>query len=63
MVVAYTILMSAPVPFGFRSYGDLVWLGLGLGVFGTKGLGTGLDNFATVIIEDPVSMYLYIKDE
>ena len=34
--------MSAPVPFGFRSYWDLV--GLGLGGFGTKGLGTGLDN-------------------
>ena len=40
--VAHKILVSAPVPFSFRSYWDLVRLGLG--GFGTKGLGTGLDN-------------------
>ena len=40
VVVAYRILVSALVPFGFRSYWDLV----GVGVFGNKGLGTGLDN-------------------
>ena len=34
--VAYSILASAPVPFGFRSYWDLV---------GARALGTGLDNF------------------
>ena len=38
--MAYSILVSAPVPFGFRSYLDFV----GVGGFGTKGLGTGLDN-------------------
>ena len=27
MVVAYSILVSAPVPFGFRSYSDLVGFG------------------------------------
>ena len=27
MVVAYSILVSAPVPFGFRSYWDLVGVG------------------------------------
>ena len=27
VVVAYSILMSAPVPFGFRSYWDLIWVG------------------------------------
>ena len=37
VVVAYSILVSAPVPFG-------TLLGLGLGVFWTNGLGTGLDN-------------------
>ena len=41
-VVAYSILVSAPVPFGFSSYWDLV--GVGPRGFGTKGLGTGLDN-------------------
>ena len=41
--VAYSILVSAPVPFGFSSYWDL--LGVGPRGFGTKGLGTGLDNF------------------
>ena len=40
--VAYCILVSAPVPLGFRSYWDLV--GVGTRGFGTKGLGTGLDN-------------------
>ena len=40
--VAYSILVSATVPFGFRFIGT--WLGLGLGGFGTKGFGTGLDN-------------------
>ena len=35
--------MSAPVPFGFRSYWDLVGV-RPIGGFGTKGLGTGLDN-------------------
>ena len=30
---------------------DLIgtWLGLGLGVFGTKGLGTGLDNYICIV--------------
>ena len=42
--VAYSILVSAPVPFGFRAYWDLVGVGLGQGGLGTKGLGTGLDN-------------------
>ena len=43
MVVAYSILVSAPVL-------DLIgtWLGLGLAGFGTKGLGTGLDNKYTL---------------
>ena len=36
--VAYSILVSAPVPFGFRSFWDLVGVG-------TKGLGTWLENF------------------
>ena len=40
--VAYSILVSASVPFGFSSYWDLV--GVGPRGFGTKGLGTGLDN-------------------
>ena len=35
--MAYRILVSAPVPFGFRSYWDLV-------VVGPRGLGLGLDN-------------------
>ena len=39
VLVAYRILVSAPVLFGFRSYWDLVGVG-------TKGLGTGLDNLA-----------------
>ena len=42
VVVAYRILVSAPVPFGFRFYWDL--FGVGRRVFGTKGLGPGLDN-------------------
>ena len=35
----------SPSPFWFL---DLIgtWLGLGLGVFGTKGLGIGLDNIS-----------------
>ena len=41
MVVAYRILVSAPVPFGFKSYWDFV--GVGPRVFWTKVLGTGLD--------------------
>ena len=41
-VVAHEILVSAPVPFGFLIG---TWLGLGIMGFGTKGLGTGLDNF------------------
>ena len=41
VVVAYRILVSALVPFGFRSYWDLV--GVGHRGFGNKGLGTGLD--------------------
>ena len=40
--VAWSNLVSAPVPFGFRSYWDLV--GVGPRGFGTYGLGTGLDN-------------------
>ena len=40
--VSCSILESAPVPFGFRYYWDLV--GVGPRGFGTKGLGTGLDN-------------------
>ena len=39
--MAYSILVSAPVPFGFSSYWDLV--GFGPRGFGTKELGTGLD--------------------
>ena len=39
--VAWSNLVSAPVPFGFRPYWDLV--GVGPRGFGTKGLGTGLD--------------------
>ena len=42
-MVAHEILVSAPVPFGFRSYWDLV--GVRPRGFGTKGLGTGLDNY------------------
>ena len=44
-VGAHEILVSAPVPFGFKVL-DLIGtrLELGLGGFGTKGLGTGLDN-------------------
>ena len=40
VVVAYSILVSAPVPL------ELIgsWLGLDLGGFGTMGLGTGLNN-------------------
>ena len=38
--VAYSILVSAPVSLDL--YGT--WLGLGLGGFGTKDFGTGLDN-------------------
>ena len=48
VVVAYRILGSAPVPFGFRSYWDLV--GVGQGGLWIKGLGTGLDN---MIVFDP----------
>ena len=40
--MAYSNLVSASVPFSFRSYWDLV--GVGPRGFGTKGLGTGLDN-------------------
>ena len=42
--VAYSNLVSAPVPygFGFRSYWDLVRVGPR--GFGDFGLGTGLDN-------------------
>ena len=40
--VSCSILESAPVPFGFRYYWDLV--GVGPRGLGTKGLGTGLDN-------------------
>ena len=39
--MAYSVLVSAPDSFGFRSYWDLVEVG-------TKGLGTGLDNSVTV---------------
>ena len=47
-VVAYRILLSAPGPFGFNWVLGLIgtWLGLGLGGFGTKGLGPGLDNYS-----------------
>ena len=38
MVVAYEILVSAPVPFGFRFYCDLV--GVGPRGFGDKGFET-----------------------
>ena len=39
VVVAYRILLSAPVPFGFNWGFELGWtgLGLGLGGFGTRG--------------------------
>ena len=40
--VSFSILESAPVPFGYRYYWDFV--GVGPRGFGTKGLGTGLDN-------------------
>ena len=40
--VAWSNLVSAPVPFGFRSYWDLV--GVGPRGFWDLGLGTGLDN-------------------
>ena len=40
-VLAYSILVSAPVPFGLGG----TWVELGLGGFGPKGLGTGLDNY------------------
>ena len=40
--VSCNMLESAPVPFCFRYYWDLV--GFGPRGFGTKGLGTGLDN-------------------
>ena len=40
--MAFSILVSAPVPFGLDLIGTSS--GLGLGGFGTKGLGTGLDN-------------------
>ena len=40
-MVAYKILVSAPVP--LELIGPLDWVGLGWGL-GTKGLGTGLDN-------------------
>ena len=43
-MVAWSNLVPAPVPFGFRSYWDFVGVGLGIGGFRTKGLGTGLDN-------------------
>ena len=43
VVVAYSILVSAPVPLVLDLIGTLLGLGLGLG-FGTKGLGKGLDN-------------------
>ena len=51
MVVAYSILVSAPVPFSFSlklKLLDLIgtWFGFGQGGLGTKGLGTGLDNSA-----------------
>ena len=46
MVVAYRILVSAPVHFCFRSYWDLVGP---LGGFGTKGLRTGLDNIVCIV--------------
>ena len=39
--VAYSILVSAPVPFGFSSYWDLV--GVGPRGFLDKGIGTRLD--------------------
>ena len=49
VVVAYRVLVSAPVPFGFRSYWDLVGVG-------TKGLGTGLDNIQKIV---PPHTYMY----
>ena len=42
--VSCSILESAPVPFGFRYYWDLVGVGPRGFCFGTKGLGAGLDN-------------------
>ena len=41
-VVAYSILVSAPVPFGLGLIGT--WLRLVLEVFGTNGFGTELAN-------------------
>ena len=48
MVVAYSILVSAPVPLGGTNWVfELIWtrlMGQDLGDLGTKGLGLGLDN-------------------
>ena len=44
--MAYSILVSATVPFGFRFVGT--WLWLGLGGFGTKGLRPGLDHMIII---------------
>ena len=46
-IVAYMVLVSAPVPLGLNGSLNLLGLGWGcvcLGGFGTKDLGPGLDN-------------------
>ena len=45
------ILVSAPVPLGQIGFYNLLGLGWG---FGTKGLGTGLDN----IVNKPINIYV-----
>ena len=50
VVVAYSIIVSAPVPFGFRSYWDFVGVGVGPRGFWTKGMGPGLDYIIEVIL-------------
>ena len=52
-VRGWSNLVSAPVPFGFRSYWDL--LGLGLGGFGTKVWGQGLTILANWAQSDGVT--------
>ena len=53
VVVAYRILLSAPGPFGFNWVLELIGTWLGLGDFGTKGLGPELDNWQSQVHEVP----------
>ena len=59
-VVAYRILVSAPVPLvliGFLNWVELGWtgLGLGLGVLGIRFWGQGLTIFQVILVEKPSS--------